>query len=56
MFPALKALWYCISNIPAMDKIFFLVTRADEALLDSEKFLDSEDLFESIRGAIQSDY
>ncbi len=33
IFPALKALRYCNSNIPAMDKIFFLVKGLDEALL-----------------------
>ncbi len=55
VFPALKALRYCDSNIPAMDKIYFLVKRADEALLNSQKLLDDEDLFGSMRGVTLSD-
>ncbi len=31
VFPALKALQYCDSNISAMDKIYFLVKQAGEA-------------------------
>ncbi len=54
VFPALKALRYCNSNITAMDKIYFLVKRADKALLDSQKFLDNHDLFGSMRGDILS--
>ncbi len=38
-----------------MDKIYFLENRADEALLDSQKFLDEEDFFGSMRGVILSD-
>ncbi len=34
VFPALKVLRYCDSNIPAMDKIYFLVKQVDEALHD----------------------
>ncbi len=45
MFPALKALRYCNSNIFAVDKIYFLVKQADEALLDPQKVLDDKDLF-----------
>ncbi len=48
VFPAVKELRYCDSNIPAMDKIYFLVKGADEALLDSQK--NSEDLFRSMKG------
>ncbi len=35
VFPALKALRYCDSSIPATDKIFFLVMRADKAIDNS---------------------
>ena len=38
-----------------MDKIYFLVKRADEALLNSQKLLDDEDLFGSMRGVTLSD-
>ena len=51
VFPALKALRYCNSNIPAMDKIYFLVKRADEALQLSQILLDDQDLFGSMRGS-----
>ncbi len=55
MFPALNALPYCNSNIPAMDKIYFLLKQANEALLDSQKLLDDKDLFESTREVVSSD-
>ncbi len=51
VFPALKALRYCDSDIPAMDKIYFLVKRADEALQASQFVLDDQDLFGSMRGS-----
>ncbi len=51
VFPALKALWYCDSDIPAMDKFYFLVKRADEALQASQFVLDDQDLFGSMRGS-----
>ena len=52
VFPALKALRYCDSNIPAMDKIYFLVKQADDALHDSQLILDDQDLFGSMRGVV----
>ncbi len=55
VFPALKALRYCNSNIPAMDKIYFLVKYADKALLNSQKLLDDKDLFGSMRVVTLSD-
>ncbi len=55
MFPALKTLRYCNSNIPAMDKINLLVKRVDEALFESQKVLEDKDLFGSIRVVILSD-
>ncbi len=51
VFPALKLLRYCDSNIPAIDKIYFLVKRADEALQQSRILLDDQDLFGSMRGS-----
>ncbi len=54
VFPALKALRYCDSNIPAMDKIYYLVKRADDALHDLHLILDDQDLFGSMRGVMLS--
>ncbi len=51
IFPALKALQYCDSNIPAMDKIYFLVKQVDDALHDLQLLLDDQDLFGSMRGS-----
>ncbi len=47
VFPALKALQFCDSNHPAMDKIYFLVHCADCALKKSSSMLDDECLFGS---------
>ncbi len=55
VFPALKTLRYCDSNIPVIDKIYFLVKRADDALLDLQLLLDDQDLFGSMRGVFLSD-
>ena len=52
--PALKALRYCDSDIPAMDKIYFLVKRADDALHHPQLLLDDQDLFGSMRGVMLS--
>ncbi len=52
LFPALKALMYCHSNIHAIDKIIFLVKKADGALLDSQKSLDNKNIFGSMRVVI----
>ncbi len=52
VFPALKALQYCDSNIPIMEKIYFLVKQADDALHDLQLLLDDQDLFGSMRGSI----
>ncbi len=54
VFPSTKALWHCDSNIPAMDKIFFIVKAAATVLLDSQKFHEIEDLFGAMRGVILS--
>ncbi len=45
VFPALKALRYCDSNIPTMDKLFHLVKRAEDAILSSTNDLDDETSF-----------
>ncbi len=45
MFPALKALRQCVTNVPAMVKIFFLVTRVDAAIENSSSMLHDEELF-----------
>ncbi len=50
VFPAL--LWF---QHPCNEQIFFLVKRAEEELLDSNKFFDNGDLFGSMRGVILSD-
>ncbi len=50
VFPSLKALQYCDSNSPVMDKIYFLVKRADDALHDLQLLLNDQDLFGSMRG------
>ncbi len=38
-----------------MEKMFFLVKQADEALLDLQLILDDQDLFGSMRGVVLSD-
>ncbi len=47
VFPAEKALQYCNSNVPAMDKIFFLAKIANISIDNSASILDSEHLFGS---------
>lgn len=44
MSPVLKALWYCDSNAPGMDKIYFLVNQADKALRRSLEYFDDTTL------------
>ncbi len=45
VFPALCAMRYCDANVPAMDKIYYLVKRVDYALLSSQPMLNDEELF-----------
>jgi hypothetical protein len=45
VFPALRALRYCDSNTPVMDKLFFLSHRASEAIKKSEQFFSEVGLF-----------
>ncbi len=45
VFPALKALCYCDANFPAMDKVFYLAYRANDAILKSAMDLDDVGLF-----------
>ncbi len=42
---ALKALCYCDTNYPAMDKIHYLVHRANDVILKSALDFDNVDLF-----------
>ncbi len=55
VIPALKALTYCDSHIPAMDEINFLLKQVDEASIVSQLLLDDHNLFGSMRGVILSD-
>ncbi len=45
VFPDLKALQYCDANYLAMDKIYYLVHRANDAILMSALDFDDVDLF-----------
>ncbi len=45
VFPSLKALRYCDADSPAMDKIFNLTHRANDAILKSAMDFDDVDLF-----------
>ena len=45
VFPMLRALRYCDSNTPAMDKIFYLSHRATESIMKSGNDLNDETLF-----------
>jgi hypothetical protein len=47
VFPALRALRYCDSNVPVMDKIFFLSHRTTEAIRQSEPMFNESGLFRS---------
>jgi hypothetical protein len=49
VFPALRALHYCDASKPSLDKIFFLSHRTTEAIEKSNKFLDDESLFGSMK-------
>ncbi len=48
VFPALRALWYCNSNTPCMDKIYDLSHRTTEAIENSQDTLNDERLFGSL--------
>ncbi len=43
--PALKALRYCDSNIPAMNKVLFQVKKADAAIDKSSSMLNDKEMF-----------
>ena len=45
MFPALRALHFCDSNVPCMDEIFFLSHRTSESIADYVGYLNDDDLF-----------
>ncbi len=49
VFPALRALWYCDSNTPCMDKLFHLSHRTMVAIENSLDDLNDESLFGSLK-------
>ena len=49
IFPALRALRYCDTSKPSMDKIFFLCHRTTKAIEQSKEFLDDDNLFGSLK-------
>jgi hypothetical protein len=48
VFPALRALCFCIASRPVMDKIFFLSHRTTQAIKRSQEFLNDSNLFGTI--------
>ncbi len=49
VFPALRALWYCNSNMPCMDKVYYLSHRTTVAIENSQADLNDERLFGSLK-------
>ncbi len=49
VYPALRALCYCDSSKPSMDKIFFLSHRTMQAIEMSKESLDDKSLFGSLK-------
>ncbi len=49
MFPALRALWYCDSNTPCMDKLFHLSYRTTVAIENSLDYVNDKSLFGSLK-------
>jgi hypothetical protein len=49
VFPALRALWYCDSNMPCMDKLYHLSHRTTVAIEKSQDDLNDESLFGSLK-------
>ncbi len=47
VFPTLKTMRYCDSNVSAMDKIFYLVKRVDAAINKPSSILNDEELLGS---------
>ncbi len=45
VFPALKALRYCDSSQPMMDKLYFLTHKTTQALKNSEQYFNDRELF-----------
>jgi hypothetical protein len=48
VFPALRALRYCDSNMPSMEKIYYLSHRTTEAIENSQDDFNDERLFGSL--------
>ncbi len=53
-FLFLESFEILLFHFPAMDENFFLVKQVDEALFDSQLFLNDQDLYGSMRGVILS--
>ncbi len=49
VFPALRALWYCDSNTPCMDKLYYLSHRTTVAIEKSQDDLNDKSLFGSLK-------
>jgi hypothetical protein len=49
VFPALGALWYCDSNMPCMDKLYYLSHRTTVAIEKSQDDLNDKSLFGSLK-------
>ncbi len=49
VFPALRALWYCNSNTPCMDKLYYLSHRTTVELDKSQDDLNKKSLFGSLK-------
>jgi hypothetical protein len=49
VFPALRALWYCDSNTPCMDKLYYLSHRTKVAIEKSQDEMNDESLFGSLK-------
>ncbi len=49
VFPALRALRYCDSNTPCMDKLYYLSHRTTVAIEKSQDDLNDESLFGSLK-------
>ena len=49
VFPALRALWYCDSNTPCMDKLLHLSPRTTVVIENSLDDLNDESLFDSLK-------
>jgi hypothetical protein len=49
VFPAVRALWYCNSNMPCMDKLYYLSHRTTVAIEKSQDDLNDKSLVGSLK-------